>query len=790
MIAAAAAIEEALALLAGGTAEASAGARAAGAGLNDLDRASGKAGKALAVDLVKAVREAIQQLNALADEIIELKGGAEKYGKQNETLISGAIIFDQILKENYKSAMSMTGAAIIFGDTLISYTKAALKQNDLLVKGYQQLSEFGAVDSTGLRGVLDTIKRVGASPETMEFMLNTIQKNSEQLAMVGGTVSQGAKTFTTVVSDLLDPAEDFYRVLTNLGYTTEDISKFTAGFISINSRTMNGLSKDSDRLKRQTNQYLETLTELAELTGVSRDQQLKAAEELQQEIQWRQYLRELAKEPNGTEKVAAANAIMAEQLSKHGREAANAMMDMIVNNGATRASTAQMIPVYSEAVKTFKEGIKSGANAAQIADEMSKKQASAANRYIDQFGKTAVLDAEAARALGVNYKLYDTANYGMENYLKTVQGVTNGIKTEGDTALNAEARRKQLEMAYANYQQELYFNMAQKAVPAMEIFTQGLIQAAKLLNKFTPDMMGNLRPETALKEFDKLEKAGKLNDITKEQIETTRKLIENQTKTIEQEKIIAQEKAKGPAGDAAAEKRLVQHNEKLKDLQRQREQLEKTANEAAERANKLKQNSNTSQSSNTQNINELLAGLRIKEGPNGALRPGGTVLPETAKAAQEFARLFPNYTQFNAFDDKHHQGKSSSLHPSGRAFDVGVTEKPSDAVLKDLKEKLKEFGVTNLKYESKGDPGSTGNHIHVEVDPTQFKSKKVSMSVPDYSKMDNTALAKSNMQPNSVVGQVSQDNTIVVSKLDDLKTLFDKSLRVQEDILTHTKLLA
>ena len=64
------------------------------------------------------------------------------------------------------------------------------------------------------------------------------------------------------------------------------------------------------------------------------------------------------------------------------------------------------------------------------------------------------------------------------------------------------------------------------------------------------------------------------------------------------------------------------------------------------------------------------------------------------------------------------------------------------------------------------------------------------MSVPDYSKMDNTNLAKSNMQPNSVVGQVGQDNTIVVSKLDDLKTLFDKSLRVQEDILTHTKLLA
>jgi hypothetical protein len=411
---------------------------------------------------------------------------------------------------------------------------------------------------------------------------------------------------------------------------------------------------------------------------------------------------------------------------------------------------------------------------------------------LDTFQSTLGLSKEFQQRMGVDYKTFDIVDLAKQQdaALQSVKTNTQIMTETGDAALNSEARRKQLEMAYSNYQQELYFNMAQKAVPAMEVFVQGLITAAKLLNKITPDMMGNLRPEIALKEFDKIDKAGKLNDITKEQIEVTGKLINKQKEIIEQEAIIAQAKKRAAEGDTTAGKNLAQHNEKLKDLQRQREQLEKSATEANEKAYKLRQTSNTNQSSNNQNVNELLAGLRLKQGPEGALRPGGTVLPETAKAAQEFAKLFPNYTQFNAFDDKHHLGKNNSLHPSGRAFDVGVTEKPSDAVLKDLREKLKEFGVTNLKYESKGEPGSTGNHIHVEVDPTQFKSKKVSMGVPDYNKMDNTNMAKSNMQPNSVVGQVGQDNTIMISKLDDLKTLFDRSLRVQEEILTHTKMLA
>lgn len=785
MIAAAAAIEEALAALTAGTAETAAGARAAGMGLNDLDRASKSTAKSLGVDFIKALKEAIDKLDDLADQVIQLKGGAQKYQDQTNTLLTTSMIMQQALEGQWSATTKLTVGALLANDTLTKYARASLKQHDLLVKGYQRLSEFGAIDSSGLRGVLESAKRVGAVPETMDYMLETIMRNSQQLAMFGGTVSKGGEKLTKVVDGLLDPAEDFYRVLTNFGYTTEDIMKYSAGFIAVNSRTLKGMANDEAALKIQTSQYLETLTELSELTGVSRDQQLKAAEELQKEIQWRQYLRELAKEPDGAKKVQAANAIMAEQLEKQGRDAVKVMQDLIVNNGATSASSAQMQGVYADAVRTFKEAIRTGANAAETADKMSKQQATASNRYIDQYGKTAVLDAETARILGVTHKIYDNANYGMEDYLKTVQGVTTGIKNEGDDRLNSEAKRKQLEMAYANYYQELYFNVAKYSVPAMELFTKALIATAKLMNEAIPK---EFKIDT--REFDRIEKATKIQDVTNEQLEISKKQLENQEKIEKLDRTIAASKARAATGDRAAAFSINQYQEQKKKLEEERARLEKDLDVSKEKSSKLKAASTVSPVA-TANANTLLQGLRIKEGPEGAMRPGGNVLPETARAAQEFAKLFPNYTQFNAFDDKYHQGSRTSMHPTGRAFDVGVKEKPSDAVLKELKEKLKEFGVTNLKYEAKGEAGSTGSHIHIEVDPKQFTSKKVSMSLPDYKTMDQTQLAKSGTSPTAPVeSRIGQDNTVLVTKLDDLHTLFGRSLRVQEEILTHTKMLA
>jgi hypothetical protein len=439
-----------------------------------------------------------------------------------------------------------------------------------------------------------------------------------------------------------------------------------------------------------------------------------------------------------------------------------------------------------EATKVMLEAARSGQKATDITSSTIKQLGSSTGKVLDTLGPSLGLSKEFQQRMGIDYKSFDMEKLGknQDEARKFIAENMKTMKEQGDANLNSEAKRKQLEMAYANYQQELYFNMAQKAVPAMEHFVEGLIKMAKGMDYVYPEI---LKPHSALKEFDKVTKAGQLNDITDEQIKIGKRILESQKKIAELDKLIEAEKAKGGSRSAGISRNM--HEQQRKKLEEEKAQLEKDAEAAKAKSDKLKA-TNTTTTASTQNVNDLLKGLRLKEGPEGALKPGGKVLPETALAAQEFAKLFPNYTQFNAFDDKHHTGSRTSLHPTGRAFDVGVTEKPSDAVLKDLKEKLKDFGVTNLRYESKNEPGSTGNHLHVEVDPTQFKSKKVSMGVPDYTTMDNTNMAKTTAQPNSVVGQVNQDNTVVVAKLDELNTLFGRSLRVQEELLTHTKMLA
>jgi hypothetical protein len=113
-----------------------------------------------------------------------------------------------------------------------------------------------------------------------------------------------------------------------------------------------------------------------------------------------------------------------------------------------------------------------------------------------------------------------------------------------------------------------------------------------------------------------------------------------------------------------------------------------------------------------------------------------------------------------------------------------------------MEQKLKELGASNVRNEStrpkKGQPGYeewTGPHIHYEI-PKELNSQRSSMTPPSFTP-NETNVATANTKPLTNTTQPSgPDNTIVVSKLDDLYTLFGRSLRVQEDILSHTKMLA
>jgi hypothetical protein len=779
MIAAAAAIEEVLAALTAGTEATAAGATRAGAGLNDLERSSAAASKSLGKDFVKAIREALTKIEELETAIVGLKAGTQKYGDLTSSTLNLTLITNQAIQQQWTAMTGLTVASVFAGDSLAKYARASLKQNDLLVKGYQSLSEFGAIDSSGIRGVLDSAKRVGAVPENMEYMIANIVKHSEQLAIMGGTVAQGAKVLTKTVYDLLDPADEFEKHLTNFGYTTEDIMKYSSAFITTNSRTLKNMGNDEAALKQQTYQYLEVLTELSELTGVSRDSQAKAAEELQQEIQWRQYLRELAKEPRGDEKVAAANAMMAAYVAKNGRELGASARDILINNGATTAMSAQQAGLVGQSVNTIRDGIKNLSDIPTTVDKANKDLAVAAVLYLDQFGNVTKLSAEQAKALGISSKLFDAANYNMGDNIGKTKADLDKMKKDGDERLNAEASRKQAERALANYYQELAFYVGKVTVPAMELVTQALIEQAKLINKVTP---GWATPESLKNEFSRYEAGSNIRSSTTAQREIQQQLDALQTSAEQERQRNESNRSRNNALFGGTPNPVQRQQERLQqDLEIARKK-EAEARAEAQRLRNQQNPANTS-STDTRNMTQTSAERDSRDKNTQRLE----------KIGEEFKRLYPNARVTSTTGGTH---SANSLHPEGRAMDISLGRAIKADEFTKMEQKLKELGASNVRNEStrpqKGQPGYnewSGPHIHYEI-PRELNGTKSSMSPPTYTP-DDTKLANANNKPVNTTTQSSgPDNTIVVSKLDDLYTLFGRSLRVQEDILSHTKMLA
>jgi hypothetical protein len=788
------AIEELLVSLTGmgaATESAAAGAAAAGGELNDLQRASNattKAQKEHRLELEKSTKN----IKDLWGAIKELQEGTQKYNTViNEAgnvvdVVASAFNVAGLALAPFTAGLSVAAGGLMstivgLGKVYTDFAQASLKQNDLLVKSYQSLSEFGSIDSTGLRGLLDNLEAVGTSPEKAQYFIDALSKAAPQLVMLGGTVAEGAKGVSNVVASLIKPGTDFERILTNLGYTTEDIMKYTTSYAAMNSRMMSNSAKDTEGLRKETMTYLTTLSELSELTGASRDQQKAAADELQKQFEFRAYIYELDKVDHA--RAVKENAMMT-SLMVSDRQNALAMIDRLLNKGPTTGESAQRGIQVDDAVRKFNETARSNLTASQATAETIKVLGQgAANAYKLYKGSAGVGGVETQRLLGVGANTMDTMMLADSMKAAKAKEESDKMKGQGDEALNEIDKRKKAERVVSNYYNELYKAVSTYAVPAATEFAKAAVLAANVLKyAYGSDAAPILNKVDQNKVFGDYNKANDILDLNKEQAKVIQEQLEISRKKARLDEQIAKDTADGKTGFGAF--RIRQERERL---DRESADLEKKAKELADKkAREI--NSSIKPTSSTTTLSGL-EGLRLKEGPGGALKPGAQVDPATARAAQEFAKLFPNYTQFNAFDDTYHSGKGGK-HPAGRAFDVGVTGKPDEALLRDLKEKLKDFGVTNLKFEKKGVGGSTGDHIHVEVDPTQFKSKKVSEATPTY---QDTKTADTNKVSNNTSSLGSSSDNVVAllaalnTKMETTNSILDRSLRTYNDIAENTK---
>ena len=394
-------------------------ASSASGGLNDLQKAS--------QSLTESERQQLAQneklrktLGDLASATSKATGQFSKWGAASQGVAGVAgdwmTQFGKNLTETAKGRLgqiaggmtALTGGAIKNAGEL---AKASLEQHDNLIKAYRGLSEIGAMGGAGVEDLQEMLADIGTTAENVGYFKEALASVAPQLAIFGGTVAEGAKQTANLVHGLINDREQFEGKLTQFGYSTEDLMKYSATSIALQSRYSQGLAQDTSKLKQITYDYMKDLSELADLTGNSRDQQVAAQKALQNEVGWREKIRQLTEDGSeeGQRQAKRAEAFM-RNLELTQPILAKAIRDYEANNGAaTTEETAKMLTLYPQAFKEFHKQISATGTVTDGYIEILKvgsKEAKAANAI---YGPTGAI-ANSYKDMGRSVYDYNLAN--------------------------------------------------------------------------------------------------------------------------------------------------------------------------------------------------------------------------------------------------------------------------------------------------------------------------------------------------------------------------------------------
>jgi hypothetical protein len=221
--------------------------------------------------------------NSLGIAGTQVLDGAKGFAKGLADGAQGASAFNGVINAGSAAMTTMLSAAGPLGAAFSGLTKLAAEyvvranaQGDALFKSFQELSQVGGASTEGMKGVFDNMQKFGLTMNQMPEFGAMITKNSEALAVMGGTVSQGAKAFANVAAGIQQSGlqTEFER----MGLTTKNINEGTASYLRIQTLTGMNANKSTEALTAGAAEYIRQQDRLSRLTGKSADVLAKEAE--------------------------------------------------------------------------------------------------------------------------------------------------------------------------------------------------------------------------------------------------------------------------------------------------------------------------------------------------------------------------------------------------------------------------------------------------------------------------------------------------------------------------------
>jgi hypothetical protein len=721
------------------------GFRSLNRGLNDLEKASHSVADAdikraaAEIKTVQAIQQISSYIRGLGSTVVSADSGVGKYG-QGITTATDTI-------GNFTAKLGPLGAVV--GEVIKMFgglVAAGLQQNDELINNFRTIRDFGVIFNSatdgltnGISGLLNIKNDLGGTKENLVYFGSVLKNIAPDLAGFGGSISQGATNFAKVTGQLFEEVN--LLDLNNLGYTQQDIIKFGSQFISNQTKYGKIESTNIADTTKRTKQYLETLSELNQLTGMSRDEAAKKMQEQQAALEFQLYLRD-----KGKTEADAARANMALVQELFGPTASAAFMKLVANQGvATDELTATYARLFNGIIPDFESTMKEGGGGIlQFANLMRKNLSPVLEANTSAYERTARVNKELGGQLGITTDMLVGSNR-----LRNLENIDmiKKAKLEEDLRSNDERIQKaaRIELDQMKARREKNIAADKYVVESMTViskFIQILDQASWGLAKFLKFItFGQVDFTDAWRTINSMEEATSILD---EELANQTKLKEEETKLqteynkqieekIKFEKEHADKKLWGTSNGYTEEIKDINENissarAALRDnklAQGRSKLVEQKANEykiehQLTSADDGKQKSNSNVSSANLNSSILKPGALDSKTPlNSELVAITKTLPNTLK------ELGYNIKQVTSLTGGDHN--SGSKHGKGQAMDFTVSKDGKDISSRDADNliKLLKIKYPNLSIKNEIDKPTgketkwSGAHLHSElINPT------------------------------------------------------------------------
>ena len=222
-------------------------------------------------------------VTAFGEGTSKISGGVESFTKSMANGAQGASAFGGLVTGaaaglgNFSEVLGKLGpVGTALSESLkgvanfgAEYVVRALKQSDDLFTSFQGLSKIGGAGQEGMKGIFDNMQKLGMSMNQLQEFTALITKNSEALALMGGTVAEGTKKFASVASGI--EQSGLQTQFERMGISVQAQNEGIANYLKIQTMTSAGQVKTTEQLTAGATEYLYQQDKLSRLTGKSAD---------------------------------------------------------------------------------------------------------------------------------------------------------------------------------------------------------------------------------------------------------------------------------------------------------------------------------------------------------------------------------------------------------------------------------------------------------------------------------------------------------------------------------------